>query len=80
MRPNLPLLALRALPETHNPPSLEVIRLPTYGVKRKDIKMVNMSENSEGMRRGRDCLSLPAGWQTVQNKCRYGSRFLGGAK
>ncbi len=40
-------------------PSFDVIRLPAFGVKRKDIKMVEMSENSEGMRRGRDVLSLP---------------------
>jgi hypothetical protein len=55
----LALLALRVLSETHNPPSLEVIRLAAHGVKRKDIKMVNMSENSEGMRRRGDLLSLP---------------------
>jgi hypothetical protein len=52
------LAGFREPPETRTPRTLDVIHPAAFVVKKKDIRIVNMSENSEGVGTVRGLLSL----------------------
>jgi hypothetical protein len=61
------LVGFRASPESRSPRRRDAICRAGYIVKGKDSRMVNMPENSEGVGRGGDLLSLtkPGGGRNV---------------